>query len=523
MASNSDNAMLPAKVTVLVAGGGPSGSYAASILAREGINVMVLESQKFPRYHIGESTLASIRHFLRFIDLEKTFDEYNFAKKFGAAFKLNQTRDDNYTDFVASDPSNYAWNLVRSESDHLMLQHVVSCGGLVFEETRVTDVDFEPVLGSSETRPVSAKWRNKAGQTGTVSFDYLIDASGRQGLLSTKYLKNRVINADFRNVAVWGYWSGCAEYKPGTLRAGAPYFEALTDSSGWAWLIPLNLKYTNESGTASIGIVMNQEIADAKRKDNVNSKPLSAQEHYLQTLELAPTLKSMIEDAELLRPAGEPVIRSASDYSYSAQSYAGLNYRIVGDAGAFIDPYFSSGVHLALLNGLSAAATICASMKGECQESDAAQWHTTRVDTSYTRFLIIVKSIYREIRSQQTPASSENGFDKEFEEIAPVIQGHIDCRTELSASDMEKLVDFYSRHAYEPSTTEERTNILARVQDGSFNNSTLTKRENAILNSLKVRKLYRLEDINRINHFVEDNIHGRRLKLERGRLGLVEA
>ena len=109
-----------------------------------------------------------------------------------------------------------------------MLQHVTHCGGIVFEETRVVEVEFETVPQSSESRPISVKWANNAGETGRVHFDYLIDASGKQGLLSTKYLRNRVFNPDFRNVAVWGYWSGCAEYMPGTSRAGAPYFEALT-------------------------------------------------------------------------------------------------------------------------------------------------------------------------------------------------------------------------------------------------------------------------------------------------------
>jgi flavine halogenase len=98
-------------------------------------------------------------------------------------------------------------------------------------------------------------------------------------------------------------------------------------------------------------------------------------------------------------------IRTACDYSYSASSYAGENYRIVGDAAgkfycacisscwsdrnfvmaAFIDPFFSSGVHLALTSGLAAAASIASSIRGDCSESDAAEWHTQRVGISYTR------------------------------------------------------------------------------------------------------------------------------------------
>lgn len=122
---------------------------------------------------------------------------------------------------------------------------------------------------------------------------------------------------------------------------------------------------------------------------------------YLSTLSLAPGLVNLITTAGKMVKGS---VKSATDFSYSAPSYAGPNYRIIGDAGggglrvissqmllahyfpAFIDPFFSSGVHLALTSALSAAATICASIRGDCSESDAMQWHTNRFSTSYTRY-----------------------------------------------------------------------------------------------------------------------------------------
>src|ERR1700743_1382918 len=116
-------APIPEKTTVLVVGGGPGGSYGATALAREGVDVVLLEGDKHPRYHIGESMLASIRHFFRFIDLDDTFDKYGFIPKRGAAFKLND-KPEGFTDFIAAGgPGNYAWNVVRSEADHPMFQH----------------------------------------------------------------------------------------------------------------------------------------------------------------------------------------------------------------------------------------------------------------------------------------------------------------------------------------------------------------------------------------------------------------
>lgn len=107
-----------------------------------------------------------------------------------------------------------------------MLRHASASGALVFEETRVTEVHFE---GSGpDARPVSASWRDKSGQTGRVFFDWLVDASGRAGLVSVKNLHNRKFNQSLKNVACWGYWGGTGVYSPHTSRAGSPWFEALT-------------------------------------------------------------------------------------------------------------------------------------------------------------------------------------------------------------------------------------------------------------------------------------------------------
>jgi hypothetical protein len=94
----------------------------------------------------------------------------------------------------------------------------------VFEETTVTSLDFDG------TRPVSAAYTTSIGVKGTFAFDYLVDASGRYGLMSNKYLKNRKMSPSLKNVAVWGYWKGGGVYAPGTHRQNSPYFEALTGS-----------------------------------------------------------------------------------------------------------------------------------------------------------------------------------------------------------------------------------------------------------------------------------------------------
>lgn len=142
------------------------------------------------------------------------------------------------TDFIAAGgPDNYAWNVVRSEMDDMMFRHAAKCGVEAFDGVKVDSIEFVPSdspndLADPDTpnpgRPVSATWSRKDGTSGEIKFDYIVDASGRAGLVSTKYLKNRKTNQGLKNIANWGYWKGASSYGVGTPREGVPFFEALT-------------------------------------------------------------------------------------------------------------------------------------------------------------------------------------------------------------------------------------------------------------------------------------------------------
>ncbi|KAF9034483.1 FAD/NAD(P)-binding domain-containing protein [Hymenopellis radicata] len=506
---------IPENVKVLVVGGGPGGSYAASVLARENVDVVLLEADKFPRYHVGESQLASLRHFLRFIDLEDEFEAFGFQKKPGAGFKLNRYKREGFTDFVSHDPNNYSWNTVRSQADEMMLRYAARVGAKVFEEIKVTELEF------SGGRPVSAQWKGKDGSAGKISFDYIIDASGRAGIISTRYLKNREFNDTLKNVASWGYWNGTGKYLPGTSRENSPFFEALTDESGWAWFIPLH------DGTTSIGIVLNQEKSNAKKATaKENGEDTSALAHYHRELQRAPNVLKLMGDAQLIKKPDAPLVSAASDYSYSAPSYAGPGYRLVGDAASFIDPYFSSGVHLALAGGLAASATICSVIRGECSEEDAARYHTAKIHTSFTRFLLVVLSAYQQIRHQNVPVLStekEDNFDRAFDFFRPIIQGNTETGKKMAGDNLNKTIEFLSEHAYEPSLPEERAELMAKYGgdltkvDGESADAIKSRK---ILKGMAIRKLMRTEEINHIDNFVSDALEGYTLRLQRGNLGL---
>lgn len=141
--------------------------------------------------------------------------------------------------------------MIRSQADELLFRHAGKSGALTFDATKVDSVQFdsdyrdEGIIGHGGHlgRPVSAKWSRKDGSSGAISFQYMVDASGRSGLLSTKYLKNRTINPNLKNIAHWGYWKRGATFAPGTRMQGAPYFEALTGESPTSWHLLVRLIY----------------------------------------------------------------------------------------------------------------------------------------------------------------------------------------------------------------------------------------------------------------------------------------
>jgi hypothetical protein len=121
----------------------------------------------------------------------------------------------------------YATSEVRAECDELMLRHAATMGVQVFENVRVKSIEFQDDDATDSQRPVSASWEAENGASGVIKFDYLVDASGRAGLMSNKYLKNRLVRESLRNVAVYGYWKNAHIYDKGGHKANAAYFEAM--------------------------------------------------------------------------------------------------------------------------------------------------------------------------------------------------------------------------------------------------------------------------------------------------------
>ena len=175
------------------------------------------------------------------------------------------------------------------------------------------------------------------------------------------------------------------------------------------------------NGTVSIGIVLNQDLSTSKKR--AMGSP-TTREFYLESLKLVPEILALLSKAELVSD-----IKAALDWSYSASTYASPYVRIAGDAGCFIDPFFSSGVHLALASALSAALTICAVRRGDCDERTALKWHSSKVSEGYTRFLLVVLTALKQIRQHDEPVLSdwdEDGFDRAFAFFRPSMPPYLE-------------------------------------------------------------------------------------------------
>ncbi|KAL9078950.1 MAG: hypothetical protein Q9157_002134 [Trypethelium eluteriae] len=390
---------------------------------------------------------------------------------------------------------------------------------MTFDGTKVDSLTFEPHQQDGFTteyhlanpgRPVSATWSCKDGTTGTIKFEYLIDASGRNGIMSTKYLKNRKFNEGLKNIANWTYWKGAKRFNVGKDNENSPYFEALTDGNGWVWAIP------QHTGNLSCGIVARQDIFFAKKKES----GLEGKDFYKEYLKLAPYINEMLSDAE---PVSD--IKQASDWSYSASAYAGPGFRLIGDAGCFVDPYFSSGVHLALTSALSAATSIQAVRRGQCDERKSAKWHGTKVAEGYTRFLLLVMTVLRQLRMRHINIISteeEEGFDVAFKKIQPVIQGVAD--TETQDAKVQKgaadSIDFgLASINITPEKEQAVINKMEQAQSSPEVLEKLTSVEVQVLSNILARTVEREKD--ELASFGGDVIEGLSANVKHGDLGFV--
>lgn len=317
---------------VLVIGGGPAGSTISALLARKGWNVMLMEKDHHPRFHIGESLLPmNIPLFERLGVLDR-IKEIGLPK-YGAEFNDHgKTLTWYFTDALVKNRPN-TYEVRRSEFDQVLIEHTRKLGTAVHEGVRVTDIEFRPGDAARVTT------RDDAGTTRTIEARYVVDATGRDTLLANRFgMKRR--NSQHNSSAVFGHFANVPR-RPGKDEGNISIYWF---DHGWYWMIPLR------DGAMSVGAVCWPYYLKSR------SKPVD--EFLWDTLQLNPMVAERMKGARLLAPA-----LATGNFSYQAQSMYGDGWMIVGDAFAFIDPVFSSGVYLAMNSAERGAAVIDTMLK----------------------------------------------------------------------------------------------------------------------------------------------------------------
>jgi len=407
-------------VTVLVIGGGPGGSTAAAMLAKGGLKVLLLEREHFPRYHIGESLLASCVPTLKLSGAYDAVAAAGFTLKRGGLF--HWAADVFVLDWTKLvDPNAFSWQVDRAKYDDILLRNAARQGAEVVEGASVKRIVFDG------DRPVAAEWTLDTDplNTRTVRFDYLIDASGRSGILAQQHFKSREQHKIFQNVAVWAYWEG-AKLLPDSPEGA---INVVSSADGWWWNIPL------AQDRYSVGFVTHKTNFAKDKQAHA-----SLQEYYLERVRSTPLIKTVTDGAKFTAP-----VMAEQDYSYVSNKFCGPGYMLVGDAACFLDPLLSTGVHLAQYGAMLASACVLSTARGEVTESEANGFYEYVYRRAYARLLVLVSRLYQsysgkddyfwgaqklvhEVARHQEPAAS----------FTDIIAGMADMR-EVSSVDTREL------------------------------------------------------------------------------------
>ena len=320
---------------VIVIGAGPSGCGVAALLAQKGWKVLVLEKETFPRYHIGESLIPYCWFPLEKIGILDKIKAADFTSKQSVQFVS--------TEGIASKPFYFfehtqhvcaqTWQVSRSDFDHLMLRHAEECGAVIKQSTTVLGLiqeqGFVQGVEAQSGSDQQCQYRGKM----------TIDASGRS-MLSASRFGWRQQDPSLKKIAIWTYYKGAQ--RDAGIDAGATTV-AFLPGQGWFWYIPL------QEDTISVGVVA--------ERGYLFDETTNIEEIYEREIQRQPWIARRTQSAERISHC-----QVTNDYSYRAKYCADNGLILIGDAFAFLDPVFSSGVFLALQSAVMAADAVDAAL-----------------------------------------------------------------------------------------------------------------------------------------------------------------
>ncbi|WP_206791910.1 tryptophan 7-halogenase [Amycolatopsis sp. MtRt-6] len=397
---------------VIVVGGGPGGSTAAGLVAADGHRVLLLEQEHLPRYRIGESLLpATVHGVCALLGVRDEIERAGFVRKRGGAFRWGSSPEPWTFAFAASDrmagPTSYAYQVERTRFDTILLRGARRLGADVREGHRAVGTVRDG------GRITGVRYLDEAGRERIATARFVVDASGHTSRLHHDAGGTREYSPDFRNVALFGYFRGGARLpEPDAGNILCVAFDA-----GWFWYIPLSATLT------SVGAVVRQECAARVQGDREAA--------FRGLIADCPLIAEFLRDA---RPATEPPydrLRVRKDYSYDRTSLYCPGMVLVGDAACFIDPVFSSGVHLATYSALLAARSINSTLAGLVPEDRCFAEFEARYRREFGVFRDFLRGFYR-------LASDQRAY---FRYAHHVVDGHVTGRDGDGGDDRAAFAD----------------------------------------------------------------------------------
>lgn len=308
------------KTDVLIIGGGPAGTTFGSLMKKSGWDVTLLEKQQHPRFHIGESLLPMNMPILERLGVLDAVQAIGVTK-LGADFSAGNSGTGHQTFYFGEalgDSPAQAYEVRRSDFDQILFEHCKLAGVRTLENTTVRHVEAT----NNGTHRVEATDADGAPQVWETRF--LVDASGRDTFMSSANGWKRR-NTKHASAAVFGHFRDVAR-RPGTDQGNISLYWF---NHGWIWMIPL------QDDVMSVGAVCYPA--------HVRTRRGSLDDFLLETLHSVEETKQRLQAATPIMPA-----QATGNYSYLSDRMSGPGYLLIGDAYAFIDPVFSSGVYLAM-------------------------------------------------------------------------------------------------------------------------------------------------------------------------------
>jgi halogenation protein CepH len=430
---------------VIAVGGGPAGSTLATLVAMKGARVLLLEREEFPRYQIGESLLPSTVHGVcRLLGVSDELAAAGFPVKRGGTFRWGARPDPWTFSFAVSprvaSPTSFAYQVERAKFDKILLDNAARRGVDVRQRCTVQDVldDGDRVHG--------VRYVDADGNERQATARFVVDASGNTGRLHARVGGTREYSEYFRSLALFGYFEGgkrLPEPNSGNILSVA--FE-----SGWFWYIPLSDRLT------SVGAVVHRSMAEKIQGD---------QEQALTALiKECPLISEYLDNATRVTEGRYGKLRVRKDYSYHNTTFWRPGMILVGDAACFVDPVFSSGVHLATYSALLAARSINSILAGTVEEEPALREFEARYRREFGVFYEFLMSFYQMHRDEdsyfwEAKRVTNNEHRTEFESFVELVAGV--SSGEQALTDAKQLVERFR------SGTDELADAVDKISEGT--------------------------------------------------------